>query len=312
MVSVFIAFISFLLFPSIHSYWGFLSFSIINTVASTILSPTYKTLLTMYSKTFQKELVFNIRYYLINIAAALGPFLSTQIQKVFSLKIVCLLIALIYLINFFFFLFSSIKEKSIEKSKFNYLESFSIIKQNRTYIYLLLGSVFFVFGYSQILSTIPQYFALKLHSYATSIYGYLLSINGIVALTCQYFIYLLSKRYSQKLCILLGAIVLTFGLFTIGLTENIFLLTFSMIVFTIGEMLMFTTMDIRIDEITDEQNKGSYYSLLGLQNIGSLLAPIIGGLVITQFHSGIIIFSIISLITSLSIIFIYKSNRVGF
>ncbi|WP_371266482.1 hypothetical protein, partial [Mycobacteroides abscessus] len=70
--------------------------------------------------------------------------------------------------------------------------------------------------------------------------------NGVIALTCQYFIYLLNKRYSHKSCIILGAITLTLGLFTFGLTENIVLLAFAMIVFTMGEMLVFTTIDIRI------------------------------------------------------------------
>ena len=83
-----------------------------------------------------------------------------------------------------------------------------------------------------------------------------------------------------------------------------------MIVFTMGEMLVFTTIDIRIDEITDKYNKGAYYSLLGLQNIGSLLAQVIGGLIITQFKSGMLIFSILSLITSFSIVLFYKSNKI--
>lgn len=132
----------------------------------------------------------------------------------------------------------------------------------------------------------------------------------MIALTCQYFIYLLNKRYSHKSCIILGAITLTLGLFTFGLTENIVLLAFAIIVFTMGEMLVFTTIDIRIDEITDKYNKGAYYSLLGLQNIGSLLAPVIGGLIITQFKSGMLIFSILSLITSFSIVLFYKSNKI--
>ncbi|HDH4260574.1 TPA: MFS transporter [Staphylococcus aureus] len=308
--SIFTAFISFVIFPYIHSYYGFLFFTIINTIASSLLSPTYKTLLTLYSETSRKQLVFNIRYYLINIAAALGPFISIQIQEVSSLKNVCIFISFIYFINFIFFLFSSIEEKRSENPKLNYLTSFGIIKRNKAYVLLLLGSIFFVFGYSQILSSIPQFFAIKSHSKATSIYGYLLSINGVIALTCQYFIYLLNKRYSHKSCIILGAITLTLGLFTFGLTENIVLLAFAMIVFTMGEMLVFTTIDIRIDEITDKYNKGAYYSLLGLQNIGSLLAPVIGGLIITQFKSGMLIFSILSLITSFSILLFYKSNKI--
>ncbi|URE71308.1 hypothetical protein M8Z31_12535 (plasmid) [Staphylococcus epidermidis] len=47
-----------------------------------------------------------------------------------------------------------------------------------------------------------------------------------------------------------------------------------------------------------------------INDIGSLLAPVIGGLIITQFKSGMLIFSILSLITSFSIVLFYKSNKI--
>lgn len=60
------------------------------------------------------------------------------------------------------FSFSSIEEKRSENTKLNYLTSFGIIKRNKAYVLLLLGSIFFVFGYSQILSSIPQFFCHKI------------------------------------------------------------------------------------------------------------------------------------------------------
>ena len=90
-----------------------LFFTIINTIASSLLSPTYKTLLTLYSETSRKRLVFNIRYYLINIAAALGPFISIQIQEVSSLKMYASLFLLSTLL-ILSFSFSSIEEKELK------------------------------------------------------------------------------------------------------------------------------------------------------------------------------------------------------
>ena len=49
-------------------------------------------------------------------------------------------------------------------------------------------------------------------------------------------------------------------------------------------------MDIRIDALSNDNFKGTYYSLAGLQNLGALLAPIIGGVCLDIIQQGWIIF----------------------
>ena len=68
----------------------------------------------------------------------------------------------------------------------------------------------------------------------------------------------------------------------------------------------FTMMDIRIDALSNDNFKGTYYSLAGLQNLGALLAPIIGGVCLDIIQQGWIIFGLLSIITSFSILFSIK------
>jgi len=63
------------------------------------------------------------------------------------------------------------------------------------------------------------------------------------------------------------------GLFFMGTLNHFLFQAFAMILFTIGEMLVFTMVDIRNDEISEKDYKGSYYSLAGLQKNRRTFSP---------------------------------------
>lgn len=305
--------ISFLFFPLINTYSGFLIFSIVNSIGNSFLSPTYKAMIAIFVEENYKQLVFNVRYYLINISATLAPLLSTQLQR-FGVKNICYIIVFAYCINLAIFTYSFVKGKydfnpKISKAKISLRETFNILSMNKAFMYLILGQILFVFGYNIMTSILPQYFAIN-HSQidASKLFAFLLAVNGVTVITCQLFVYKFSQIVSIKTCIIIGAFMMPLGLFFIGVLENTLLQSVSMVVFTLGEMSVFTMIDIRIDEISSVTHKGSYYSLAGLQNIGALSAPLIGGVLIDNITKGVLLFGILSLISLCSIIFFRRSN----
>lgn len=58
---------------------------------------------------------------------------------------------------------------------------------------------------------------------------------------------------------------------------------FSVVLFTIGEVLLFTMMDMLIDRIAKPEWKGTYFGTIGFNNLGNVIAPILGGLLLDQF-----------------------------
>lgn len=313
-LGLFLSTSSFFSFSFINNFLGFVIFSIINSTGNSLLSPTYKTLIANYSSESKKHIIFNIRYYIINISSTLAPLLSTQLQKL-GVHIICNMIVLAYFINASIFSYTFFKgnnnmKNTNTKRKSPFLNYFSIFYKNKTFLFLVIGQILFVFGYTLMSSILPQYFAInKTESEASELFGFLLSINGITVITCQYLVFKFSKITSITYSITVGAILLPIGLFLLGTLDNIILLSVAMIIFTLGEMLVYTMIDIRIDEISEPQHKGSYYSLSGLQNIGSLLAPLIGGILLDHINNGILLFSILSIISVMSVIFFKISHR---
>lgn len=169
-----------------------------------------------------------------------------------------------------------------------------------------------MFGYTVMTSILPQFFASHYQNTdASKLFALLLSINGITVITCQFFVYFFSKRTSIKTAMITGAALLPMSLFVLGTVDDIIFKCIAMVVFTLGEMLVFTMMDIRIDELSDCNYKGTYYSLAGLQNLGALLVPIIGGLCLDRIQQDWLLFGLLSIITSFSILFFYKSNKLA-
>jgi hypothetical protein len=54
----------------------------------------------------------------------------------------------------------------------------------------MIGQILFVFGYNVMSSILPQFFAIDNSQVeASKLFAFLLSVNGITVLTCQYFIF---------------------------------------------------------------------------------------------------------------------------
>ena len=315
-VGLFLSSMSFLCFPLISKYIFFIIFALVNSIGSSLLSPTYKTILALFTEKKDKELVFNVRYYLVNISATLAPLLSVQLQFL-GVNIICYIIFMAYCINFNAFVYAFFILKLDLKNKNNTLKIdinriYTTFRDDRAYSCLVIGLVLFMFGYTVMTSILPQFFASHYQNTdASKLFALLLSINGITVITCQFFVYFFSKRTSIKTAMITGAALLPMSLFVLGTVDDIIFKCIAMVVFTLGEMLVFTMMDIRIDELSDCNYKGTYYSLAGLQNLGALLVPIIGGLCLDRIQQDWLLFGLLSIITSFSILFFYKSNKLA-
>jgi len=67
---------SYVYFPFIDQYVGFIVFAAILGFGQAVVEPTYRVLLSFYTEPENRKFIFNIRYFLINISAAIAPLTS--------------------------------------------------------------------------------------------------------------------------------------------------------------------------------------------------------------------------------------------
>ncbi|MNC69205.1 hypothetical protein D3C75_1198750 [compost metagenome] len=69
-------------------------------------------------------------------------------------------------------------------------------------------------------------------------------------------------------------------------------------------------MDMLIDRIAKPEWKGTYFGTIGFNNFGNVMAPIMGGLLLSQFGGhGIAVFLPLALITALGLPFLWIAHK---
>ncbi len=99
--------------------------------------------------------------------------------------------------------------------------------------------------------------------------------------------------------IILGNILTALGLLCYGLTFNKLIICLITVVFSIGELLMFSSTDALTDLLAKDNMKGAYFGAMGFNKLGNVIAPWMGGLLISKLgvENPIKIFIPIALIT---------------
>ncbi|WP_414046876.1 hypothetical protein ACMGE5_10390 [Macrococcus equi] len=185
-----------------------------------------------------------------------------------------------------------------------------IFKQDKAFLYLVIGNIFIVFGYTQMMSSLSIYLS-KIYPYQTAIHHYaiLTLVNSIAVITLQYFVYKIGQHIKTSTSIIIGAILLPLGLILVGISPGLLNLCIAMFILTVGEIFVFTMWDLRIDELSPKALKGSYYALTGLTGISRIIAPLVGGLLIDTISNGFLIWGLLGGITYISVFFFLKSAK---
>ncbi|MER2009716.1 MAG: MFS transporter [Psychrobacillus sp.] len=170
--------------------------------------------------------------------------------------------------------------------------------------------MFVTFGYSQFDSTFSQYLGRTFDAeLAVQYFAWLITTNAITVLIIQYFVYKLGERISTTTSLMIGSGMLSLGLLIFGQSPNIIVLIGAMIIFTAGEVLVFTMVDIHIDSMCEDHEKGTYFALTGVKSIGRIIAPSLGGILLDNIGAGAVVFFIISIITVLSVPSFWISSK---
>ena len=128
-----------------------------------------------------------------------------------------------------------------------------------------MGLIFISFGYSQFDSTFSQYLGKTFDvELAVRYFAWLITTNAITVLIIQYFVYKIGEKISTTTSLMIGSGMLALGLLVFGQSTHIAVLIIAMIIFTAGEVLVFTMVDIHIDGMCEDHEKGTYFALSGV------------------------------------------------
>jgi MFS family permease len=267
-----------------------------------------KTIVATHVDESHRSYAFGLRYVVVNLAAALGPLLGTRYAAEHSMYLFHQ-IAYCYFFTSFGFLLCCSKKQSLDSSKklsfpnnSSLRGTFQLIVANPSLKRLFLIS-FICYGlYSQITSSLAQYI-MKQFADGVEIYSNLLILNAITCVVLQIFIGPLLKRVSYMLLAAIGLALMALGFLGFCFAQNSFMLSCSMLILSIGEVIFFPLNDVILAKIAPAHLIGSCYGVLNASTMGLAVGPILGGAI---YQLGDYSVFIICAMISLCTIILYK------
>lgn len=262
-----------------------------------------------------RNLVFGLRYALLNLAAALGPMLGIHYAKthanlVFHHSAFCNLATC-----FLLFIGLLIKENKTKKPNkiATKIIPVHLLASNSSLKRLCFINFICYTLYAQITSSLAQYVTTQLDDGLT-LYSNLLIVNAVTCVVAQIFIAPLIKKINYMFLASLGLFLFALGFGGFGLAQNSLTFTGSMFLLSLGEVIFFPLNDVLLAKIAPPKTLGLCYGILNASTLGLAVGPILGGAVyqLGNYYALFFICAVTALLTTFlyrKLVLIEEENR---
>lgn len=255
--------------------------------------------------------MFANRYLAVNLGFSIGPMVgallgiggSSLTFVIASAMYVVFAVTLILLIKS---MLVQTKSNPSEKS-LSVVEVFHVLRHDHILFLFIVGSIFLFTVHGQMSVTLSQYLEDSFED-GVALFGTLMSINGLTVLFLQLPLTRWSERFTLFQRIVLGSVGFALGEIGFAFSDGWALFILSMIIFTVGEILIVPAEYAQIDQITPEGMRGTYYGAQSFCELGGFVGPWIGGLVLASY-GGTSMFLLMALISLASLIFFAKGRQ---
>jgi MFS family permease len=161
-------------------------------------------------------------------------------------------------------------------------EGYEIVLRDRLFLafcglYTLAGM-----AYALMMVLLPVY-VKENYGVPERLYGFIMTTNAAMVVGLQYGITRLAGRFPALSVLAVGALFYALGVGSVALGRSFLAFLFSMVLLTIGEMLMIPTATTLTANLAPPAARGRYMSVYGLTwGLGFGVGPVIGGLLHDQ------------------------------
>ncbi|AJQ29355.1 major facilitator superfamily MFS_1 [Pelosinus fermentans JBW45] len=246
----------------------------------------------------EKLAVFNIRYTAVNVGAAIGPIIGAMIG-VSGTMLGFYIAGALCMSYFILFMIKSKTINSVKPSGINirFSTTAKTLVDDKVLRFYIIGGIFAFLCYVQLESILGQILMQRFGH--ADVFTIILVVNAVTVIFLQiplvnYYL----KKYSPVYLMKVGCVFIAGGLMGTAFSGMyIPLYIINQIIFTIGEIFLFSIGGIFMDSIAPEELRGSYFGCMGFMYLGKSIGPIIGGALLQYLGSeqALCIFALISL-----------------
>ncbi|WP_425590341.1 MDR family MFS transporter [Fictibacillus enclensis] len=294
-------------FAVADTVWSFFVLNSLNGLCRSWFEPISRALLADVTTKENRLSVFNARYFAINAGAALGPVTGTYLGSSSSMT-TFFITASVYFLYALVVMFLMKKYKNSlqpqQEKKLTLKMAAHVISRDKVLLYFLLGNIVVLMAQAQMDSTLAQYMGSSpLFHHGVTLFSYLIVTNAVTVLVLQYPVTNYVKRFDPMFALRIGSGAFSLALVGFGLSSNWIFLVVSMVVLTLGEIIVFVVSDVLLDDLAPDHMRGSYFGAMSFRSIGFSAGPWIGGLLLKSFGftHGFYVFGCLSLLSLLAL-----------
>ncbi|WP_196158651.1 MFS transporter [Reinekea sp. G2M2-21] len=246
--------------------------------------PTRAILTDLTTDKAMREMAFHMNYFMVNVGATTGPFIALYLgitARQSTFWVTAAVIAL-YTCALFVALWR-VPNKHVNTEQTHWREVMRVLRADKVFRWLMIGSILIAYTYAQQDSSIVQYLSHYLDfERAAFIFSFVVAGNSATVVLAQFPLLAMMKNWSYDARIRFGVVGFLLGFLVYALTPVDWLIgwVIGTIILSIGEAVLFPTLNLKTDQIAPDHLKGTYFGASNLYALGYGLGPLFGGFLI--------------------------------
>ncbi len=286
-----------------HSIVQFGLLNVLNGICKSVSEPVIQASISDHTSGSAKVKAFHYRYYAVNIGAVFGPvaaglFFADKPQLSFMLSgLSFFLFCLIYI---YFKSAENIRTSKQEGISPSFLQALSLILKDRSLLCYVLAGILCSVSYVQLESTLPILMRDRFAEKGLTYYSWVLLTNGLTIVCCQLWLNHLTRNFKVEWSVAASCLVFALGFLGFGFSGNRLLFyILSMVVLSLGEVIVFSNGFLLIDRLSPKHLKATYHSTGNLLSLGFATGPLLGTWILEgQGQTTLFVFSALLLVVS--------------
>ncbi|AGL84592.1 MFS transporter [Pseudomonas protegens] len=268
-----------------HQLWLFYLCLVMVNLAYAVIDIAIKAGFAQRLSVEQRSEAFSIKYTLTNIGYAVGPFLGAGLARL-DISLPFLISAALgagFLAIHMRWGDRQLNAAGPTPAPLSFAALGKQLLRDYRLVCFTLGGLLSAVVFGQFSAYLSQYLVVTTSAQDTyRIISTLVATNALLVIALQYAIgrRITQRHLSRWLALGLGLFLL--GVSGFGLATSLALWVLSMVVFTLGEIIVFPAEYMFIDLIAPEHLRGLYYGAQNLSNLGGALGPILCGMLLAS------------------------------
>lgn len=303
-----------------NNLWWMLLGATLNTTAWGFVQNPSKALMTdLLPSRELKDVALQVVFFAMNLARAFGPAFGVLIgltgQDSTFLWVGHTYVVVIIFAAIMFNLEKPLK-RTLSKRDQSFKALFGLLAKDHAFLLLVVAFTLSLLTYMQMSMSLVQYIRVSGILPLETTFAALLTLNGLTIVIFQFPMAKLLKNVEPFNRTIIGVILfmVSFFIFAFFTKNGGFPIYLAMFTLSVGEAILFPTINILIDRMAPDHLKGSYFGAAGLNAFGVASAPLIGGYLLQDYGGQTLWFvmAIISMLVGVLFYFAQTAKRPDF